>query len=279
MSWRIVSRPCPDLQELVRLLDGDVTENRGAELRAHIAVCSRCAGDLDAQRRLVARLSAPIPGVPSPGAAEGVMRRLDAAAAPAPRSATWRRWMLGGLAAAAAAVAIAFVFPRGEPSSAAFRARGAGVSWANKVGVDLWAVEVQPRKLAPGSMVTPNTAFVASYRNLDAAPAYLLAFAVDAAGEVHWLYPAFDDPGADPQSVRLDPSVAQRVLADSVIPEGLVPGTLRCVFVVSRAPLHVSSIESLAPTDRVLEALRARWPDARIDELRLEVMASTPADR
>ncbi len=266
--------PCPDPLEFARLLDGETTENRAAEIRAHVAACTVCAAEIETQRRLVARLSAPIPGAPTAGAVDRVMRRLDAAPAEAPSSSRWRAWALSASALAAVAVLVVWVVPRGPSDRGRFAPRGSGTArWAAKVGIDLWALEAIPRKLDAGSEIGAGAALVAGYANASAAPAYLLAFALDARGRLHWLYPGWQDPGADPASVRLEPSAASRALPESVMLDDVEPGVLRCVFVVSHAALHVSSVEALSPSERTAAALRARWPEARVDEVLLTVRA------
>lgn len=271
---------CPRPRELTRLLDGEATENRAAELRAHVGACRACAAELDAQRALVARISAPLPGVPSEGALDAVMRRVDSTGSPQRRLEPRRRiWAVGGLAVVSAlAVAIAVLVRPGGRDGGEFRARGAAVDWTRKVGVEIWALEAGPRKIGPGDRLRAGVALVGSFSNVDSAPAYLLAYALDAGGEVHWLYPAFLDPRADPESVRLDASVVHRALPESVVLQDVAPGALRLVLVVTRAPLHVSSIESAPVPERTPEALRARWPDARVDELPV-VFGSPSTDR
>jgi hypothetical protein len=269
--------PCPEPQELTRLLDGELTENRGAQLRDHAMSCARCAAELSAQERLVARLSAPLPGLPAAGALAAVMGRLDAAAAvrPPPRVRIAPRAWAGLAAAAAAAAVLAVAATRRAPQDD-FTARGASVSWEHKVGVELWALQGQPRRLATGDRLAPGVAMVASYSNVDPAPAWLLAFAVDERGEVHWLYPGFLDAAKDPQALRLEGSVVQRALPESVVLEEVPDGTLRLVTVVTRAPLHVSDVESARPAERTPEALRRRWPDARVDEVQVRYTAKSP---
>ena len=120
-----MSQPCPDPLELARLLDGELTENRAARLRAHAAGCSRCGAEVAAQERLLEGLRAPVPGLPSEGALAAVMGRLDAAdqaAAPAARRPDRRRWY--DLAAAAAA-AVVLVSVTTAPAAARRRLRGA----------------------------------------------------------------------------------------------------------------------------------------------------------
>jgi hypothetical protein len=268
-----MSVPCPASDELTRLLDGELTENRAAQLRDHVADCPACAAELAAQELLLARLATPVPGLPSAHAMAALVARLDAAdlaeAAGAAAAPTARRrpgpraW--AGLAAAAAVLAVVWVAPWHREET--FAPRGDGVAWTQKVGVDLWALRGAPRRLAPNDALAPGVPLVASYSNLDPAPAWLLAFALDERGEVHWLYPGYHDARTDPQALRLEGSVAQRALPESVVLEEVPPGSLRLVTVVSRSPLRVSDVEAAAPSDRRPEALRRRWPGARVDEL------------
>ncbi len=277
-----MSTACPRAQELTRLLDGELTENRAAGVRAHLGACAACAAELEAQRRLVDRLAAPIPHRPLDEALSAVMQRLDRAEAPARSRPTAGLVVraLGGVAAAAAVVLVTVaLIPRSERDPGEFSARGAGVDWTRKVGVELWALESAPRRLSPGDRLPPGIALVGSFSNVDAAPAHLLAFALDARGEIHWLYPAYTDPRSDPASVRLDASVVQRALPDSVILEDVAPGPLRFVLVTTREPLRVSDIESAAASDRTPAALRSRWPAARVDELSVTFGPPPPAVR
>jgi Putative zinc-finger len=275
-----MSSACPRSRELSRLLDGEVTENRAGELRGHLASCRACVDELERQQRLLADIAAPVPGVASEGALQALMRRVDTAEASVRPHLPGDDRLKGllGLVAVATALALAIVLlPRAGEDRGEFSARGANVAWSRKVGVELWALEGTPRRLSPGDRLAPGVALVGTFSNLDPAPAYLLAFALDSRGEVRWLYPAFTDPRSDPVSVRLEASVVQRVLPETVILEDVAPGALRFVFVLSREPRRVSSIESATVPDRDPSALRARWPDARVDDLLVSVASSAPA--
>jgi hypothetical protein len=118
---------------------------------------------------------------------------------------------------------------------------------------------------------------VASFSNVDGAPAYLLAYALDARGEVHWLYPAWLDPRTDPRSVTLDAALVQRALPESVVLEDVAPGPLTFVLVTTRAPLRVSSIERAPSAARTPEAVRARWPEARVETFPVQLGPAPPA--
>ncbi len=266
---------CPKPQEWVGLVDGELTENRAAELRGHAAGCSTCARALADVRTLVARIAAPAPSLEGSGGLERLMSGLDAAEPlEDPRPRLHARRALGALAFSIAAVGVfALLLPRGATDRGVFTPRGVDPGWARKVGVEIWALERPLRRLTPGAVLAPGTPVVATYRNVDAAPAYLLAFALDRDGEAHWLYPAHLDPRRDPAAVRLDPSAAPRAFSDSAILEG-IEGSLRFVFVVTREPLRVSSIEGLPAALRDPDRLRARWPDARVDELTARIEAS-----
>ena len=260
---------CPTTVEWLNLLDGEATENRAAELRAHASGCSRCAQELELQRQLLRDLAAPVPVAAD--AVQAVMRRLEKSER-LPRRWGWRSWTLAAGALAAAAVVPFLVLPRAGVDRGFFSARGHKIPWTQKVGVEVWALESSPRKLTTGATLSPRAAIVASYHNVDASVAYLLVFAIDARGEVHWVYPGFEDPKTDPPSVRLEALQMKKVLPDSVLFENLPAGSLEIVTLVSREPLSVSRIESLSAPERSVARLLARFPSARIEGLSLRVV-------
>jgi len=265
---------CPSHQEWLSLIDGEATENRAAELRTHASDCSRCAHELEKQRHLIRDLAAPVPV--SADAVATVMRRLGNAKSPARRFG-WRGWTLAGGALAVAAAAAFLVVTAAGTHEGTFSARGHRVPWTQKVGAEVWAIDHSPRKLEAGSALSPATAIVASYHNVDVAAAYLLVFAIDARGEIHWAYPGFEDPKTDPAAVRLEPLQMKKVLRDSVMLDDLPVGPVELVTFISREPLHVSHIESLPAPERSAANLRARFPAARTESLPLRVVAASAA--
>jgi hypothetical protein len=259
---------CPDHAELVELIDGELTENRARDVRAHVDDCALCRDGLASWQRVVARVAAPV--TPSRGAQQRVIARLAEEAAPAARP---RRWpAFGGLAvAAAAAAALVLHRPPAEPE---FTARGGGEhTLARDVDVSLYASGTNLRVLRDGASITADTALAVSYRNLGAT-AYALAFAVDAAGEVHWIAPAYLSAVTDPSSFPLTAGAHDIVLPNATVLASPAPGHLRVFVVVTSTPLHVSEIEHLAPPIDAA-ALRARWPGADVRSLVLEL----PSDR
>jgi hypothetical protein len=269
-----VNSPCPSNREWLSLVDGEATENRAAELRAHAGDCSRCARELEMQRQLVRDLTAPVPV--SSDAVAAVMRQIDKAERPV-RRLGWRSWALTGGALAAAVVVTLLIVPSTGIDPGIFSARGHRVPWTQKVGVEVWAIESSPRKLEAGATLSPTTAMVASYHNVDAAAAYLMVFALDTRGEIHWAYPGFEDAKSDPASVRLEPLQMHRVLPDSVLLDELPAGPLELVTFISRELTHVSRIETLPVLERSVASLHARFPSARIESLSLRVVPASAA--
>jgi hypothetical protein len=265
--------PCPPVDELLQLLDGEVTERRAATLRLHVESCPACSGELRRSQQLLTRLAAPLAGTRTADV-EGVMRRLVSRPPLPPRPARpSSKWaVVTATLSALAACVLAFIYlPRSEEGS--FQARGtvastaASEEWAHRVGVDFYAVRTELRRLEKNAEVPRDTPLLGVYRNLAPTEAvYLLAFAVDAQGTVHWLYPAYTDASKDPASIRLYPEHQDTPLPETVILDAPAPGPARLVTVLSREPLHVSEIESLPPEQLSLGALRARLGEVHVSE-------------
>jgi hypothetical protein len=95
-----------DARLLSAFLDGDVSARRASRVRAHLQSCAGCRAELAALESLRGALSS----LPEPSRDEApddwllVQQKLAAAAAPARRPTSWRRWVLApGFAAVAAA--------------------------------------------------------------------------------------------------------------------------------------------------------------------------------
>jgi hypothetical protein len=264
---------CPGRAEWLSLLDGEATENRAVVLRAHAGECPACARELALQRQLLADLAATVPV--APGAVEAIMRQLPDAQ---PARSRRRPWLLGGGALVLAVAAGILLIPRVPKDDGTFVPRGGDVvPWSQKVGAEVFVLGDALVKLEAGARVSPGVALVASYHNVDRAPAYLMVFGRDVRGELHWVYPGFEDAKKDPESVRLLPLQARQVLPDGVALDELPAGELELVCLITREPLHVSQIESLPPAQRNSFDLRTRFVEARITSLSLQVVAPTPA--
>ncbi|WP_223642995.1 zf-HC2 domain-containing protein [Corallococcus sp. EGB] len=273
---------CPEPSVWPQLVDRQLSEEEAQALRDHARGCARCQSQLRETEALVARIAAPLdPAAPTEEAVARVMRRVLAGGGERRVSPLRARPWVGGAVAAALAAGLAVFMLR--PSSGpgpglgeTFTARGGPVAatLGRSVGVTF---HTGAAPLAPDSVVSADAGFGVRYRNLDTRePVYLLAFAQDARGEVHWLYPAHLREDANEPSVRLMPSAEARALDEVVVLEEPAPGPLRLVSIVTRSPLGVMDVESLPPEGRTPEALRRQWPEAAVESVSV-VMAGAGA--
>jgi hypothetical protein len=266
-----VTTKCPDRDDLVRLLDGELTENHARELRAHADGCAHCRDELAASRQLLQRIAHAVEG--PAGAHERLLARI--AAETAPRSSVWSRWRAGfataGLGLAATAVVLVVLHGSEHSERGAFEARGGSAtrSPARDVDVSLYASRTSLDQLRDHDAITADTAFAMSYRNVGS-PAFAMVFAVDAAGELHWIAPAYLDPADDPSSISLARTISDVVLPHAMVLDRPAIGSLRVFTIVSTHPLHVREIEQLAGAVDVT-SLHRRWPDADVRVLTLDL--------
>lgn len=266
-----MSAPCPEPMELFQSLDGETTTNRARELEAHVAGCPSCRRELAAQQRLIARLREPAKP-PEERDVQAVMARLRAE--PPPRRALWKPVWQASLAAACLVmlgVALWRAAPERTPEQFAARGGSPVPALERHVGVELLAAGQPPVRLRPGALLQPNTPLFARYRNLGEAPAFLLLFAQDAAGELHWLYPAYLTPGDDPRSVALPPSAQDTPMPEAVVLDTPATGPLHVFALVSSEPLRVLDVEGLEKGPLTPELLRDRWPDAAVSQWTLMI--------
>lgn len=238
---------------LVRYLEDDVTRAEAEEIEGLINECSVSRRRLDELRDLQTRLRAPDPDLATVDVAPAVLSAIRGRLPDGPVRSRLRRWTAIGMGLAAAASLALAVYGRWSDRGDAalvgqsedeFRAKSAAPEAANERWVDLALARVsdtgEPRPL--GDRLSSRDGLLVSYSNLGPRPfAYLMVFAVDAAGHVYWFYPAYERPDSDPVSVAI--AVAGRKFLPDVIHHDLPPGPLAIYGVFSRAPLKVSEIE------------------------------------
>jgi hypothetical protein len=267
-------RSCPTTEEMVLLIDGELTENQAASVRDHLPGCQACREEVASIRALVRDVALRVE--PRPGALERVLARLDEP--PVAPPAQWKPVLAGvaGLALAAAAFALvpAAYSHRGDPANFTARGGPAEPSIARDVGVTLYRHGARLDRLEAGGAVTAQTAYAISFRNLGAdGSAYLAVFAQDGAGDVHWIEPTWVDPAQDPASMPLPHAERETVPRTSVVLERPAAGTMRVFVLVTPAPVHVSEVERLAGSTLETTAFRTRWPAATVEETAVSVVA------
>ncbi|HLK90270.1 MAG TPA: hypothetical protein VKZ18_10270 [Polyangia bacterium] len=92
--------------------------------------------------------------------------------------------------------------------------------------------------------IRPDDGILIGYSNPGAELSYLMVFAVDVQGAVHWYYPAYEHPGDNPAA----PSIRTRAVGVELgeeIRHALPAGPLRMVTLFLRRPLRVEEVEGM----------------------------------
>jgi hypothetical protein len=271
---------CPFRDDLPSLADGDLPPERADRLRAHLAGCAACRDEEGRLGATIADLRVPLAPAPFDVRAHvaGVMARLDQPHREPSRTRARSLWAGAGSLVAALVVVVYLAVNRAPaPAPETWQARGgsADSSLAREVGVWPCAIEGAPRRLGPGAAIRSATPLSALYRNAGHSPAYLLLFAVDGRGVVHWISPAYERADTDPPSTPLAAGPDQQLLGTTARLEGVTPGRLRIVAVIGRAPARVSDVEQLGPSLDA-QAIASRIAGAEVRETLVEVQAPSP---
>jgi bacterioferritin-associated ferredoxin len=235
---------CYSDQELVQAELGELTINQVKDLDDHAAVCSCCAQARQAIRQLTEDLA------PRPSQEDDFVERVMSARKTVTPIAPARRphvsWFAAAalvlLAAGTAKVAMDYASHK-ETWTARGHRKEANVS------LDTPASEVlvmRGGQLLPlsGQSLSPSDAFAVRYVNPTDDTQYLAAFAVDAAGAVHWIFPEYVDASTDPPSIPLASAEEERLLPQVVAPENPAPGPMHVVTLTSHEPTTVKHIEN-----------------------------------
>lgn len=266
-------------EDLLRLLDGELTENEAVAAREHAASCDVCRAKMTVQERILRAVRAPVPTSRDTGAlVEELMSRIAREDGVVGRSSARRSSRLvrgavaGGIVVVAAGLALFVGWPRGPSNFTARGGTGTGGdehpaevdTLSREVGVRVAYVDGATFRDANGAVVSSDTGYAAIVRNVGNVPAYALVFAVDAANAVHWIAPMYVEPSADPPSIPIGPRTEDVAHRPVVALDRPVPGNLRFFAVVTRRPKHVSDVER-HPFDPT--RLRAWMGDAVVEEL------------
>jgi hypothetical protein len=267
---------CPSESDLLSFADADLSPEQLKRVEMHLELCSGCARRVIGLNELIADVAAPLSDVRFDVAAhvDGVMRRLDSPAL----EASGRRWPIWAGGVSLAAALLIWVATSQKPpltTEGELMARGGTEtpSLSRDIALSLYAQQQTLRALSPGSRVRPDVALTAGVGNLAAQTAYLLLFAVDARGQVHWIAPEYTQAGSDPPALSITPASPERPLPSAAVFDDLAPGRLRVVAVITRELTHVSAIEALTTEQLGAAALMKRFPHAEIRQFLLEVSA------
>ncbi len=271
----------PSTAEWMRFLDGEVTANRAAQMHDHADGCADCEREMLRLRTTIEQIERPI-AMAGPGAVEEIMQRIgalpDRPEEPVRRISNRTLLMWAGGGALAAAAALAFVAIAPSKREGVFSARGGAAALGDaaelerNVGFSFFAGSAG--EIAQGAKISSRAELTARYRNLLDVPVYALVFAIDAAGEVHWLYPAFVDPETVPVAERLTSNEREGRFGDGVVLDAPASGPMSLIALISREPMTVAAIESLSIEQRTPAAIAARWSDSSLQSIDVEVEAA-----
>jgi hypothetical protein len=260
---------CISDEELVKAELGDLTLNEVAHIDEHAAQCSRCVNERNRIRQHLADLAS-VPELPDADRFVGrvmAARCEEKAATKNPRRLFLRMTSLHLVAAAATVfltVGVTTIIMHDRSPKETWSPRGSG----NEAKVPRRTVEaevlvIRENQLLPLSeqVLGPSDAFAVRYLNPTSQPRYLMAFAVDAAGDVHWLFPEYLDETTDPQSIPLPLTEREQLLPQVIEPDDPAPGPMQVVTMTSQEPVTVKQVEAAlrdAPAGMSVRAVLAR---------------------
>jgi anti-sigma factor RsiW len=259
---------------LAAYLEGTLRSPHKEEMEAEIALSEQARAELAELRQLRASLAAPIAEEDGFDVSAAVHRALDAQLAPPP--AFPRRGRGAGYVAvfaACAALALAVFARRDEPLEREFRAKtahsgGHAERWS---GIQIFRVREGESARPLEDWLPRGDGLLFTYRNEGPAPYhYLMIFARDASGEVRWFYPAYEQPGTDPESISIAARSGQTALPD-VIRHELVAGQLMLYALFTNHALRVSQVEAWL-TAQPLRSVSQRAPEGRLQALAATVV-------
>jgi len=158
-----------------------------------------------------------------------------------------------GLLAVAAGLGLAVFGGFQMLGTGTVQARGEGESdWRAHVTVEVRRLEAPNVSLANDEVLEAQVPLTLWYRNVETtAPLFMLAYLVDASGELHWLAPTYVAEGVEPPPAMLRAARGEQLWTSSVVVDGPAPGPATLFVVVSRAPASVVQFEAGAKANRL----------------------------
>ena len=237
---------CPSDERLVQAELGEVTLNESGLMEQHLAECVRCAKRREELRQLAADLARPNEAAEDAFVA-AVMAARETAPAPARvhRPATVR---VAWLAAAAVillglGIEVHGRYGRGHDDTWTARGRHHDVQ-ARQPMTEILAMRGEQLRSIESQPLSAGDAFAVRYVNPGPDRYYFAAFALDAAGAVHWIYPEYTDGATDPQSIPLPTARQETLLPQVVEPDRPAHGPMQVIALLTPEPVSVKRVET-----------------------------------
>jgi len=244
------ARKRPDTAALAAHLEGEVTRSERAAIEDELRDSASARRTLEQLRNLSELLAAPAPELENIDLSSRVRNAVRRVPAPEPRRAgRWLAFAVGGLAACLGCV---LFFARRTPDFSEFREKAASAPlitaqrWA---GIQAFRVAEHGTPEPLGATMTRSDGLLFSYTNLGPQPFdYLMIFASDAKGEVHWFYPAYEKADQNPASIGISHGRANVPLAD-LVQQDVEGGPLSVYALFTTRPLNVRDVEAWLKTE------------------------------
>ena len=257
---------CDRYDDLARYEAGALLVSDADALDRHVSTCAECNAERSVLRKTLADLKS------GNGAAEPFVARVLTsirAESISPRAGhrafALRPWLL----AAACLALVAGLTQHAPKMRGTFQARGGSAETLPPAhaGVILFrGGRLQP---IPRAGLTTHDAFAVTITNKTSDTHYLLAFGVDARGEVHWLYPEYRVGAPSPAAVAVPPGTPDNhMLEQFVAPEAVASGPFRVVTVMAKQTMDVRDIEARLARQKHDEPVSSLFPSASVREWR-----------
>ncbi len=245
-------------REMFQYLVGEVTRVRADEIDAHLAACHSCQTELDGLRGMIELMDEPDEELESVDLVPEVRKMIEIDSEKPRqhrRSLPAAVVLIGALLVAVAAVTIWTGFPEEREI---FRAKSSGTMIPEQ---DRWVAlrayrlgeSGQTGRLSTGMKNDDFLLF--AYTNLgEQTKRYLMIFAVDARGKVHWYHPGYTSAESDPASMPIESNVTSEELPEK-IRHDYSAGPLWIYSLFTDQPMKVSAVEAmisgLRPGERI----------------------------
>lgn len=262
-------------RRLAAYLEGVLTTAQGESLEGEIARSHEARGELAELRQLRARLAAPLAEEDDFDVSAAVRKGVDAELAAPPTSPQRGRGAgyVAAFAACAALAITAYAWKDPPSSESEFRAKAAhaGKDAERWSGIHAFRVRDGAAPQPLDGRLSREDGLLFTYRNEGSAPyRYLMIFALDAAGEVRWFHPAYEQAGTDPESIPITVTSGDAVLP-AVIHHHPGEGPLELYALFTHGPLRTSSVEAWLSA-RPARSSSVLAPDGRLQVLPMTVV-------
>lgn len=232
--------PSAQFRELVRYVEGDLTQLEAQKLERELQASAPLRQELERVRQYISDIGSTPPDLGEVDLLAGVDAQL---AKPKMSQAPRWRHVVGALAIGAAASLLVVVAWR--PRDGEFRIKGtAPVEAAKWAGIEAYQVTRKGETQRIGHSVGAEDGLAFAYRNGGEQPfTHLMIFGIDAKGDVHWFFPEWRDAATNPESIRIAGS-KNAVELREVLRHEIPLGTLKVHGVFTHRPLTVKDVEA-----------------------------------